>query len=536
METVSIVFGGIGLFLLGMMIMTDGLKSIAGNSLKQLLSKFTKGTFSSILTGMGVTAVIQSSSATSLMTVGFVSAGLLSFAQSVGVIIGANLGSTSIGWIVSAIGFKVSMGVLAMPLIGIGAFLRFVSTGRFAAHGMALAGFGLLFLGIDVLQNGMSSLTSIFSLDFLGEPAWWQMLLLVLVGLVMTVILQSSSTAFVITLSAALANTVTFEQAAAIVIGQNIGTTIKVYFASLQGTVPAKRTALTHVWFNLFTGLLAFLFLPWLIPAVFTLGAWFHVADVAILLSLFNSLIYVLAILVLWPFLPQFTRFIARLAPDRSENLVKHLDDTVAAVPAVAIEAARRTLIEVTKVISETGAQLFSTKTFTPKMQSRLVSASSALQKTREFLALIEHEAVLSSSKEYRQQIDLVHIIDHLERLIRALSEEESTEYLKGYAHVQAPQESMLGLFKLIKQALTYGDLQELVQLAQDVSITIAALRRKNRKEIFAKSVERPAKLDLAIEEVHALHWVDRVAYHSWRSLHYIQQCAFSEEEVSVDI
>lgn len=536
METVSVLFGGIGLFLLGMMIMTDGLKSIAGNSLKQLLSKFTKGTLSSILTGVGVTAVIQSSSATSLMTVGFVSAGLLTFTQSVGVIIGANLGSTSTGWIVSAIGFKVSLGALAMPLIGIGAFLRFVSTGRFAAHGMALAGFGLLFFGIDVLQKGMSSLTDVFSLEFLGEPSLWQMFLLVLVGLVMTVILQSSSTAFVITLSAVLVNTVTFEQAAAIVIGQNIGTTIKVYLASLQGTVPARRTALTHVWFNLFTGMLAFLFLPWLISAVFTLGAWLQIADVAILLSLFNSLIYVLAILVLWPFLPQFTRFIARLAPDRSESLVKHLDDTVAAVPAVAIEAARRTLIEVTKVIAEVGAQLFSTKTFSQKMQGRLASCSSALQKTREFLALIEHEAVLSSSKEYRQQIDLVHIIDHLERLIRALSEEESGEYLKGYAHVQAPQESMRGLFELLQQALTYDDIEELVQLAQEASVTIAALRRKNRKEIFAKSAKRPSKLDLALEEVHALHWVDRIAYHTWRSLHYIQQCAFSEEEISVNI
>jgi len=140
------VLGGIGLFLFGMSLMTDGLKSLAGESLKQLLSRFTGGKFSAILSGMVLTAVIQSSSATILMTIGFVSAGLITFTQSLGVIIGTSIGSTSTGWIVSLVGFQISMGSLALPIIGVGVFLRLFTHGKMSSLGSVMTGFGMLFL------------------------------------------------------------------------------------------------------------------------------------------------------------------------------------------------------------------------------------------------------------------------------------------------------------------------------------------------------------------------------------------------------
>ncbi len=534
METFLIVFGGVGLFLLGMMIMTDGLKSLAGNSLKQLLSRFTGGTFSSLLSGASITAVIQSSSATSLMTIGFVSAGLLTFSQSVGIIIGANLGSTSTGWIVSAIGFKVSMGALAMPLVGSGAFLRFLSKGRYTAHGMALAGLGMLFLGIDILQNGMSSVTSVFSLQFLGSPSLLQMLLLILLGVVMTVVMQSSSAAFVITLTALAADTITFEQAAAVVIGQNVGTTIKAYVASLNSTVPAKRTALAHIWFNLFTGLVSFLLFPWLIPAVLSLGKAMNIEDLAILLSLLNTLMYLIGVLVIVPLLPYFTRFIERMVPDRSNQLVKYLDPTVASVPAVAIEAARRTLIKVTKAIASASSKLFELKAFNIEMRNQLEAASAALIETRKFLSLIRNESTMTSSQEYRQQVALVHIIDHLERLVKALTEEGVSLYLSDHSHMQEPMQRMLELFSQIEQNLSYQDVEGLKMRAEENSQILADLRRTNRKTIFEKTVLQHADVDAAIQDVHTLHWVDRIAYHIWRSLHHIYVCS-QNKDVAVE-
>lgn len=534
METFFVVLGGVGLFLLGMMIMTDGLKSLAGNSLKQLLSKFTGGTFSSLLSGASITAVIQSSSATSLMTIGFVSAGLLTFTQSVGIIIGANLGSTSTGWIVSAIGFKVSMGALAMPLIGSGAFLRFLSKGRFTAHGMALAGLGMLFLGIDILQNGMSSVTSVFSLQFLGSPSLWQMILLIVLGVVMTVVMQSSSAAFVITLTALAADTITFEQAAAVVIGQNVGTTIKAYIASINSTVPAKRTALAHIWFNLFTGLVAFLLFPWLIPGVLVLGEWMQIKDLAILLSLLNTMMYMIGVLVIVPLLPYFTRFIERLVPERNNQLVKYLDPTVATVPAVAIEAARRTLIKVTKAIARTGSQIFLLKAFTTDMRNQLNEASTALIETRQFLSLIRIESAMSTSIEYRQQVALVHIIDHLERLIKALFEEEGNHYLQGHSKMQEPLLKVQQLFSQIEERLNYENIDDIMVEAEENSQELADLRRTNRKEIFEKTVLQRADVDAAIQDVHTLHWVDRVAYHVWRCIYHIHACS-NPEVVAVE-
>ncbi|MGB6779049.1 MAG: Na/Pi symporter, partial [Planococcus citreus] len=190
MGMLLVILGGIGLFLLGMQMMTGSLKELTGEFIKGWMNRFAGGTGRAIFSGALITAIIQSSTAITLLTIGFVSAGLLSFAQSVGVIMGANIGSTSTGWLVSLIGFKVDLQAWALPIVGFGVLLKTFLPERNMAYGSVLAGFGLLFLGIGVLQEGMGELQQ--AVSFAGLT---NIFLLVLIGTVMTIIMQSSSAA-----------------------------------------------------------------------------------------------------------------------------------------------------------------------------------------------------------------------------------------------------------------------------------------------------------------------------------------------------
>ena len=315
------VLGGIGLFLFGMSLMTDGLKSLAGESLKQLLSRFTGGKFSAILSGMVLTAVIQSSSATILMTIGFVSAGLITFTQSLGVIIGTSIGSTSTGWIVSLVGFQISMGSLALPIIGIGVFLRLFTHGKMSSLGSVMTGFGMLFLGISVLQDGMADFSDVFDFTSFNGDRFYHLLLLALIGIVMTVIMQSSSVAVAITLTALYSGAINFDQGAALVIGQNIGTTFKAIIAAIGASHAAKRTSVAHILFNLFTGFVALALFPLLTSAVFKMSDWLDVDDLTISLALFYTLFNVLGVLMILPFMKPFEKLIARFVPGKRQSV-----------------------------------------------------------------------------------------------------------------------------------------------------------------------------------------------------------------------
>ena len=247
------VIGGIGLFLLGMMMLTNGLKELAGDALKKWLNRFTGGTLSSVMSGTVMTILMQSSTATTLLTIGFVSAGLLTFAQSIGVIIGANIGSTSTGWIISLIGFKISLSAMSLPLIGVGVFTQFIAPRDFKTYGGIVTGFGLLFFGIDVLQKGMETAQDSISFDSVTAATIGGKVLLIIIGLIMTVIMQASSASMAATLTALFAGAIDFEQAVYLVIGQNIGTTATALVVAIGASVAAKRTAMTHVLFNVIT-------------------------------------------------------------------------------------------------------------------------------------------------------------------------------------------------------------------------------------------------------------------------------------------
>ena len=219
------VIGGISFFLLGMMLMAEGLKAASGNALRNLMDRFTNRPISSIMTGTIVTNITQSSTSTSIMTIGFVNAGLMTFAQSIGIIFGANLGSTSTAWLVAFLGVKFSISQLALPMVALGVILMLFSATRLPYIGKAVAGFGVLFFGIQLLQHGMEDLNGYLNFAAFSGSDLFGRLILVIIGIVLTIIMQSSTAAVATIITMLSIGSIGLEQAIALVIGANIGTT-----------------------------------------------------------------------------------------------------------------------------------------------------------------------------------------------------------------------------------------------------------------------------------------------------------------------
>lgn len=246
--------GSLGLFLYGMTLMSESLQKVAGDGLRSFLASMTSNSFKRVLTGLFITAVIQSSSATTVMVVSFVNAGLLTLAQAVGVIMGANIGTTVTAWIISLLGFKADIGVLAIPLLAIGFILTMSKKQRRKNSGEMVIGFALLFLGLGFLKSSVPDLTAnpeaLSFLQSFNGGGFWSILLFVGIGTVLTMILQSSSATMALTLVMVNFGWIPFELAAAMVLGENVGTTVTANIAAAVGNVSAKRAALAHTFFN----------------------------------------------------------------------------------------------------------------------------------------------------------------------------------------------------------------------------------------------------------------------------------------------
>lgn len=249
------LIGSLGLFLYGMKIMSEGLQKLAGNKLRNILSAMTKNRVMGVLTGVLITALIQSSSATTVMVVSFVNAGLLSLVQSIGVIMGANIGTTVTAWMISFFGFgKFSISALSIPLMGIALPLIFSSKSRNKSLGEFVFGFAFLFMGLDFLKGAMPDLQNnpevLSFVQNFSDMGIWSTLIFLLIGTVLTIILQSSSATVAITLIMAAKGWIDFPSAAAMIMGENIGTTITANLAAIPANISAKRAAFAHLMFN----------------------------------------------------------------------------------------------------------------------------------------------------------------------------------------------------------------------------------------------------------------------------------------------
>lgn len=335
--------GGLALFLLAMQMMTDGLKSFAGGSLKQLLGRFTSTPFKGVLAGILVTGLVQSSSAVTVATIGFVNAGLLTLRQALGVIYGTNVGTTITGWLVSLVGFGVRIETFALPILAVGVALRLIfSAKRTKGLGDALAGFGLFFLGLAILKDSFGALAESYGSAVAGASLGGNLLTFLLIGFVATVLTQSSSAAIAIILTAASGGIIDLQSAATAVIGANLGTTSTAIIAVLHATAHAKRLAVGHVLFNIITGAVALSLLPLLIWLVSQLA---HLLDLegspALILALFHTVFNVLGVMIMLPLGSMLTNRLEKMFRSQEEETGRpqYLDATLAATPDLAVAA-----------------------------------------------------------------------------------------------------------------------------------------------------------------------------------------------------
>ncbi|WP_076011820.1 Na/Pi cotransporter family protein [Alteromonas abrolhosensis] len=358
------IIGGLGLFLLAIGMMTDGLKLAAGNALRTLLAKWSKTPFRGVVSGAAMTALVQSSSAVTVASLGFVNAGLLSMRHALGIVYGANIGTTMTGWLVAMVGFKLNIQAVALPMIGVGMILKLLKpNSRLASVGIAIAGFGLFFVGIDSLKTAFEGIVSTFDLSQFKAEGVEGFLMYLVIGFVMTVLTQSSSASIALTITAATSGMVGIYAAGAMVIGANIGTTSTAMFASIGATSSAKRVAAAQVVFNVVTAVVAALILPLLFGLIHWITAVAEIdADPGITLAIFHTLFNLLGVALIFPLNDRLASFLEQrfVSLEEEASKPKHLDKNIAQTPDLAVNALILELLSVSDRFLHVYPKLFS--------------------------------------------------------------------------------------------------------------------------------------------------------------------------------
>ena len=503
--------GGLGLFLLGMIIMTDGLRALAGDAIRRTLFRFTRSPLSGVATGTLSTAILQSSSATTVAAVGFVAAGLMTFPEALGIIFGANIGTTITGWLVALFGFKFKLGVLMMPMIFTGALLKLFFQGRIAAIGLALAGFGLIFVGIANLQEGMVALQDIISFDRLSGTTMSGRFSLVLFGVVFTLITQSSSAGVAAALTALFTGLIGFEQAAAMVIGMDVGTTVTAAAATVGGSIGARRTGYSHVIYNLLIGTAAFFLLDtyiWLWETAFPGGL---AANKEIALVAFHTSFNVLGVIVLLPFTRHFARTLERIVPGSDDSYTERLDKSLLDTPALALSALEKVVHDELLVLLNHIRWLV---TYGEQGQAaKLLPLQRALDETQLYL---EHIRLKDDNDQARSQLlSMFHVLDHLQRLHERCDKEES-RVLTARATSELADECAR-MCDCISQILHDIDNQQLdasIQCTENLQQRMQNERPPYRASIMEQIAAGELDVPEGTRRLEAIRWLDRVSHH----------------------
>lgn len=343
----GLALGGLGLLLLGMQLMTDGLKSAAGQHLQGFLERSTQTRLRAALSGFIVTAVVQSSTAVVVALLGFTNAGMLKLRQAAWVVFGGNVGTTLTAWIVALIGLKINVGVFAWPLIGLGMLLNLIRSNSPSGYvGLALAGFGVLFVGLDTLRVAFEQVALNFPIGYLNVDGIGGILVAILVGFILTVIIQSSTAAIAIVLTASVSGMFTPLAGAALVIGANIGTTATAIIASINATPHAKRLAAVHVLMKTVTGVVAVILLAPMWWVAQWLSGGEQVANISAGLAVYHTLFNLLGISLMWAFDEVIFRRVERWyrIPHLRSGEPRYLDKTVLEIPAMGLNAIQQEL------------------------------------------------------------------------------------------------------------------------------------------------------------------------------------------------
>ncbi len=505
--------GGLGLFLLGMTIMTGALRSLADEKLRESLAKTVNSPGKGVVTGAISTAILQSSSATTVAAVGFVGAGLLTFPESLGIIFGANIGTTITGWLVALVGFKLRLGEILLPLILLGVMLRFTGRPKLDQIGTAIAGFGLIFVGIGILQQGMSAFQGHVTPQSFPPDTVFGRLLLVLIGLVITLITQSSSAGVATALAAVHTGTISLNQAAAMVIGMDIGTSVTAAIATIGGNVYARRTGFAHGIYNGLTGIAAFLMLTPYMTTVEKLLPGVTATEPELVLVGFHTFFNTFGVLAALPFTDRFGKLVIQLIPTRGNPLTQELGSSLVHSPSAALTAVRSTLWRINSVLLEQLQKQLQPKPPRPDAQL-LDEISDAIRQTADYLQSLSPQ--LENERQVREYVELLHVLDHLRRIQTRVHEERRLKLCRSDEQLSQMSDCLcaeIGLLIGKGQQLTADEIERI----QTMNHQMQKAMRQYRTHILQASSADSLTTSDAIRRMDTGRTLRRLGYHIWR-------------------
>lgn len=506
------LIGGIGMFLVGMEIMTNALRSAAGGNLRAILTRFTTTPLRGVLTGATVTAIVQSSSATTVMIVGFVGAGLLSMTQALGVIYGANIGTTATGWLVSLLGLKLKLGNIAMLVLFPAALADLLGRGALARTGRIASGLCLVLIGIDLMQVGVGDLTEQLTPEMLLQDSFLGLLALSLIGAAITILMQSSSAAMALALVMLSAQAISLTQAAMIVIGMNIGTTFTALLASLGGSTSMRQTALANLIFNIVISVIAF---PLLLMARGGLTNLAEATDEMTALLVFHTGFNVIGAILFLPITPRFAGFVSRLLPEKQPEKLFELERQLLSDPKTAMLAASSAL----SVIAKREFSAFS-GALKAKPDYRGLAAldqcQEGLGEIRAFLSDIRLPA--DSDRDEEIFAALLYQIDHLTRLLDRAHQTERIDALLDDRMLRRPA---LAAGAALDRAVDDLASRRVEHRIARLETLIGHRRRRHRRAMMLGEHAGIYKLDEVFTHTDAMRWLDRVLHHTARVVHY---------------
>lgn len=472
------LLGSLGFFIYGMKVMSEGLQKVAGEKLRQILRAMTSNRLKGVFTGFLITSLIQSSSATTVMVVSFVNAGLLSLLESIGVIMGANIGTTVTAWIISIVGFKVKIGAATLPLIAVGFPLLFSAKNKIKSYGEVIIGFAILFMGLELLKNSVPDIKSNPEiLQFLADytdHGLISFLLFVAIGTILTVIVQSSSATMALTLIMANQGWISFDIAAAMVLGENIGTTITANIAALIANVHAKRAARAHFIFNIFGVLWMLLLYPLFLKGIAIGMESFDGENplkdpeaIPIALSIFHTTFNIINVLLLIWFVKFIERVVIKMVKSTGEDdefRLEYISSPMVSTPEISLEEAAKELAKFGEITSRMSG--FVQDLITKRKLKKRSKLLAKIRKYEEITDRVEIEvadflsnistANLTTTSSLRLR-GMIAIANDLERIAdlffqMSLAIERKNESEAWFTEKQT--NDLLSMFKLIDEAL----------------------------------------------------------------------------------
>lgn len=503
---------GIGMFLLGMQMMTGALSRMASRQTRAVLRGLTTSPARGALAGAATTALVQSSSATIIMTLGFVGAGMLSFPQAVGVVFGANVGTTITGWMVVLLGFKLDLGTVALPALFAAGLLSALGRGRSARIGSLLAGLSLIFIGLGMMQSGAEGLHGLMIPEALPADTLLGRFVLLLLGVGITVVIQSSSAGVAMTLVLLGSGAVALPQAAAMVIGMDIGTTFKSLVATLGGSRDMRRTAMAHVAYNVVTGIAAFAVVGWAAPALGRLFA----GDGPTALVAFHTLFNLVGALIMLPLTRPFARAVEALIPGAGVPIGEPPDRRLLADAGAAIDAARGATDAIgAALFAALGARLGPGGTDAP-LREIGPRMEAALDDLGGFLSQIRVPEGQADALSRRAA--LLHRFDHLHRLWHRAEQQDRLAVLIGDPGLRRPALVLGAALRLAATAIGSPEhdarMQRIGRLIHDRAgrLRRSALLREHAGMISPAGV---------FERTDAIRSLERMASHAEQIIHY---------------